>query len=116
MSKLNVREIINTETAVSPKKGEILFNRLSEKLYNNEIVELDFYGIEDLTTAFLNKAVGNLYNAFSAQKIENSIIPKNLDEVDWFLWEKVKERAAIKFERGTETGNNIREILGDEES
>ncbi|RXH52462.1 DUF4325 domain-containing protein [Kurthia gibsonii] len=114
MVEIFVKDIIASETAVAPIKGDILNKVIAEKLYSNETIEVNFEGIEDLTTAFLNKAIGNLYNSFSKDKIEKNIIAKNLDEVDMFLWDKVKERANVKFSKGTETGDDVRRLLGDD--
>lgn len=62
MTTLNIAEIINSKSAILSDTGEIVFQKIKEYVEKDEPVTLDFTGIETLTTAFLNLAIGQLYD------------------------------------------------------
>ena len=62
MTTLNIAEIINNKSAILSDTGEIVFQKIKEYVEKDEPVTLDFTGIETLTTAFLNLAIGQLYD------------------------------------------------------
>jgi hypothetical protein len=57
---INVKDIINSDTALAPSTGDPVHNVIKDALMNKNIVNLDFRGIEIMTTAFLNAAIGKL--------------------------------------------------------
>lgn len=62
MKTLNISEIINSKSAILSETGEIVFQNIKSYVDKDEPVTLDFTGIETLTTAFLNLAIGQLYD------------------------------------------------------
>ena len=62
MTTLNIAKIINNKSAILSDTGEIVFQKIKEYVEKDEPVTLDFTGIETLTTAFLNLAIGQLYD------------------------------------------------------
>ena len=62
MKTLNIAEIINNKSAILDETGQIVFQKIKEYVEKDEPVILDFTGIEILTTAFLNIAIGQLYD------------------------------------------------------
>lgn len=112
MKNLKIVDIINSEFAVSPEDGELIFNLLEESIKKGTNVSLDFCGVDLTTTAFLNTAIGSLYRDFDKDTLNKFITMKNISNSDLILVKKVIERAKITF-----TEDNFKEIevdFGDE--
>ncbi len=105
---LKIKDIISRETAVSSDDGDIVYERIVDCIEGNCIAELDFSEITILTTAFLNSAIGQLYNNFSSSELNNAIILKNVADEDKILFKKVTERAReyFKNKKGFEDSAN----------
>lgn len=95
--KLKIRVIINRDTAVSSDDGESVYDEIVKCINGNCIAELDFSGIEILTTAFLNSAIGQLYNTYSSEQLNTTLKLKNVADEDRILFKKVIERAKEYF-------------------
>lgn len=77
MCNLNVKDVINSMLADDADKGELLFREITSPKYKGQTeFILDFNGIELVNTAFLNNAVGKLYNPkeFDLNKISVKIV------------------------------------------
>ena len=59
--KILVKEIIDSEFAVSLDRADLLFNFLKGVLERGEKIELSFDGIDVLLTVFANESIGKLY-------------------------------------------------------
>lgn len=70
---INVKNIINSNIAVSSDQGKELFNVLQKNISNNIISNVYFTGISVVTTAFLNKAVGDLYQLTDSNTLNKFI-------------------------------------------
>ena len=99
MFDLRIINIINSEFAVSPEDGDSIFNLIKEKVDSKEKVIIDFSGIDIMTTAFLNNAIGKLYNIYDKEKLNQYISMKNISKSDFNLVKKVIDRAKIKFNK-----------------
>lgn len=115
--RINIVENIESEYAVSPEDGDKIYCRISEKISKKEIIVIDFEGVDIVTTAFLNNAIGRLYNEFNREQLNTYIKFENISENDLFLLKKVIERAKITYK--TDLNNDslkklIKEEFGDE--
>lgn len=97
VQQLNIREIISRETAVSSDDGEIVYENIIKCIEGDQVAELDFSNISILTTAFLNSAIGQLYNTYSSEQLNNCLKLKNVADEDRILFKKVIERAKEYF-------------------
>jgi hypothetical protein len=97
VQKLKIKELIQGDTAVSSDDGEIVYNAIVNCIEKKCIVELDFSDITILTTAFLNSAIGQLYNTYKSDQLNTSLKLKNVAEEDRILFKKVIERAKEYF-------------------
>mgnify|MGYP001563549770 CR=1 FL=1 len=67
---------------VSPDDGYKLFSRLCEALRAGKSVQLDFTGVETISTVFLNVAIGKLFGEFNSEHVERSLRWENAEEAD----------------------------------
>ena len=91
--KFVVSKLIEGSSAVSADDGQVIFDKIKDALHNNKLVELDFDGIEILTTAFLNAAIGQLYSKYTSDKLNQLLKLKNVSQEDLTLFQKVIRRA-----------------------
>ena len=116
--KISIYNEVNGRAAVSSEDGERIFYRINKALQDNAIVILDFLNIEILTSAFLNTAVGQLYNKeYSVDFLKEHVKVSNVSKEDFALLARVLERAKEYFrnpEYKKKLDEYIKEELGDE--
>lgn len=105
---LTVKDIIGSEIAVTTDDGNVLFENINKAFSGDETVELDFAGIKILITAFLNSAIGRLYENYDSEFLNNHLKLTNVAPEDRILFKKVVERAQQYFDdkRGFEESMN----------
>ncbi|MEX1191908.1 MAG: STAS-like domain-containing protein [Brumimicrobium sp.] len=113
MTRLIVKDIINSELAVSTEKGDLVFNELNSKLENNEQVIIDFKGVDLIITAFLNAAIGKLYskNKYTADFLNDHIKLENIQKEDISLFKDVIIRAKEYFENKDKFENDVNDMI-----
>lgn len=116
MNHLIIKDIIDGDIAVSTNDGEVVFNKIHDLFAKNLTVALDFKGINIMTTAFLNAAIGQLYSVekYSDDFLNNSLKFKNVAKEDRILFSEVVKRAKeyFKNKKGFEDSANTA-IYGD---
>ncbi|MEG6574863.1 MULTISPECIES: STAS-like domain-containing protein [Bacillales] len=109
-----IRDVIQSNFAVSPENGDKVYNLLKERLSNKELTVLSFEGLDQITTAFLNNAIAKLYNNFSSEQLNKYLKITDLDTYDKYLLKKVIERAKLKLQDDPETLEGIKGEFGNE--
>ena len=94
---LKIEKIINRDIAVSSDDGDIVYAQIVNCINDSCVAEIDFSGITILTTAFLNSAIGQLYNTYSSEQLNTVLKLKNVADEDRILFKKVIERAKEYF-------------------
>lgn len=95
--RLVISDIIGGDSAVSTESGTLVFKQLEEALTKGDMVVLDFNGIELMTTAFLNAAIGQLYSTHSSEQLNRLLKLENVADDDRILFKKVVTRAKEYF-------------------
>lgn len=95
---LVIKDIIKGDTAVSTDDGDLVYQEIVAILKLGNPVELDFSGINIMTTAFLNAAIGQLYSAFTSEQLNSLLKLVNVAADDRILFKKVIERAKEYFQ------------------
>jgi hypothetical protein len=70
---LKISQVIDSTTAIAPSKGISVHDMIKQALERQEIVFLNFEGMELMTTAFLNSAIGQLYSEFKPDILKKII-------------------------------------------
>lgn len=99
MKHLIIKDIINSELAVSTENGEKVFEIVNSYLEKEEKVELDFAGITIMITAFLNAAIGKLYGKkeYTPAFLNEHLKLENVEKEDRALFKDVIQRAKEYF-------------------
>lgn len=94
---LIVKDIIESHFAITSDDGNKVYESIFENLNKNNTVELDFEGITVMITAFLNAAIGKLYEHFSSETLNKHLKLKNVAPNDLTLFKMVIQRAKEYF-------------------
>lgn len=77
------------------KSGQSLYEVIIQNLKVNEKVELDFSGVRIVASPFFNGAIGQLYNDFSQDELNQNLIISNLVETGQEIIERIKDNAVL---------------------
>jgi hypothetical protein len=58
--KVIVKDLLKSENCYDREQGTVLYKVLLDSLINRQAVEVDFTGIQTITSAFLNSSFGEL--------------------------------------------------------
>ena len=104
MIELFVKEVTESQRAISAADGEKIFQKLDDAFSKEEQVALDFTDIKLTITAFLNASIGKLYSKYSSEQIRNLLQIRNLDKDELPLLKLVVDRAKMRFKKEYPTG------------
>lgn len=111
---LSVFEIVGSPLCVASSDGQKVHDRLAAALKENRKVTLSFHNVANLTSAFLNAAIGQLYGTFSEEEIRSLLKVKNLQQDDLELLKRVVDTAKEYFRDPDRFNRATEEILGNE--
>lgn len=89
MTRLVIAEIINSDLAVTSETAKLVNEKILENINHNELITLDFTGIKTLTTAFLNIAIGELYNISDPETL-NRLVKFDVSTLTKLQFSKIK--------------------------
>lgn len=70
---LNIHDYIDSSLAVSADQGQKIFEIITDTIKKDEKIIIKFSELTTITTAFLNTAIGQLYNVGSDSTLNNYI-------------------------------------------
>src|SRR5947209_4815607 len=73
-----VKDFVGTR-ALTLEDGNSIHDQITPQIRGGHAVTLDFTGVEDVATAFLNTAVGRLYAEFSSPQLSKYLQVENLN-------------------------------------
>lgn len=94
--KIYVKDLINSNFAVSDEKGTILYKKIISEMNKNEEIELDFKDIKTTISTFFNTSYGLLFKDYSVEEIKSKIKFLNIKDITKMQIDAVEE-IAIKF-------------------
>lgn len=112
--ELSIFEIVGSPLCVASSDGQKIHDRLAAALNEGRSVALSFHNITAITSAFLNTAIGQLYGAFSEDKLRSLLKVRDMQTEDMALLKRVVETAKQYFKDPEKFDQAIQETLGDE--
>lgn len=111
--RIIIKDIINTNFAVSTEDGNTIFKMLDDNFLHENAVSLDFSGITLMTTAFLNSAIGQLYSSdkYSGNFLNNNLKLENVQNHDKPLFALVVKRAKEYFSNKKDFEKNSEDTI-----
>ena len=77
--ELMIKDIIGSDIASDNEQGDLIFDQIVSGVDNHEKqIFLDFSDLKLITTAFLNNAIGKLYQRYSRQELKGLLKVKNI--------------------------------------
>ncbi|HWQ48017.1 MAG TPA: STAS-like domain-containing protein [Methanosarcina sp.] len=114
--KINVFETAGENCCVAACDGQKVYDIITAALCENKKIEISFADVNELTPAFLNSAIGQLYGCFPAEQIDNSLSFKGISEEDEVILKRVIERAKTYFEHAYTCRKALKDVLGGEDA
>jgi hypothetical protein len=114
IEKINIVSAIGNNICVAAEDGEKVYRLILEALHQGKNVQISFKGIEDLTSLFLNAAIGQLYSEFKDDELKKrlSVVDASLQDLDTLR--RSVERAKEYFRDPERFHSATDEILGDD--
>jgi small nuclear ribonucleoprotein (snRNP)-like protein len=91
---IRVEDLIKSKVCISSERGEKLYEAIISAVRMGKKTYVSFDGITCISSAFLDSAIGELYNGeFSKKELKEKISIIGLKEDDLFIMRRVAERA-----------------------
>ena len=110
---IKVNELISCNKGVTPDEGQVIYDKLMETFNKGNNAVLDFSGVEMMTTAFLNVAIGNLYKDFNSDRLKGLLRFINLDEATAFRIKKVTDNAKQFYKNQEEFSQTVNDAINE---
>jgi hypothetical protein len=112
---VRVFDIVGGSLFVSAVDGQRVHDKIVPLLRAGQKVVLSFEQVETLISAFLNAAIGQLYDEFPEERIRELLSVRDLDEDDTAILKRVVENAKEYFKSPKKFDQAWQEEVGDEE-
>jgi hypothetical protein len=113
--KVVLARITGSPYCVSIEDGNKVHEQIAAAFDRDEPVEVSFDGVRRLTTAFLNAAIGQLYNEYDEAKIRSLISLLDASQEDLRLLTRVVDNAKKFFRDPARYRTIMKDALGDDE-
>lgn len=110
-----ITQIVGSGICVSIEDGNRVHDVIVDRLNSGERVVLSFLGVSRMTTAFLNAAVGQLYNEYDEATVRSRLAPPIDASQDHLrLLKRVVDNAKIFFSNQDLARKALANQVGDE--
>lgn len=112
--RITISSIVGGGICVAATDGQRVHQEIYDEIKDGNRVEISFFGVTRMTTAFLNAAVGQLYGEFEEGDIKKHLAPP-VDFEEWHLrrLKMVVDRAKAYFTDRDSVEKAFREIEND---
>lgn len=111
---IKVSDYTATSLAVAADEGEKVYQTIKKLFSAYQTIVLDFSDISLMTTAYLNGAIGQLYNDYSSQELADRLKLENVSADDLPLFKKVTNRAKEFYKNETTFGQTVQKVIDGE--
>lgn len=113
--EVSIVGIVGDGVCVASDDGEKVHSAILRVLDAGNDVVLSFAGVEDLTTVFLNAAVGQLYGRFAEDVLRARLKVKDATEQDLETLKHSVDRAKQYFKEGRRFIDATNDVLGEDD-
>ena len=90
METIYASEIVGCRFCVSSEDGQRLYSAIKNAMHTERMVLVSFKNAAEISSAFLDAAIGQLYNGeFSEKELKEKLILQDLSEEDLFILKRV---------------------------
>lgn len=95
---INVVKVVGDSICVTDEDGGKVYDVIKDALSDEKKIIISFDGVTDLTSAFLNNAIGQLYGNFNEAFIKSKLSVTDMSKNDVVILRRVVERAKSFFD------------------
>lgn len=111
---INVVKVVGDNICVTDEDGKKVFDVIDNALLHEKKIIISFDGVTDLTSAFLNNAVGQLYGKFDENFIKSKLSVTDVSKNDVVILRRVVDRAKSFFDDPEHYLKIANDVLGDD--
>lgn len=111
---INVVKVVGDSICVTNEDGKKVYDVISNALFDGKNIIISFDGVTDLTSAFLNNAIGQLYGNFDEASIKSKMSVTDISNDDAIILKMVVDRAKSFFDDPDHYVKVANDILGDD--
>ncbi len=97
INTIRIFDIVGSGLCVSSDDGQLVHDKIAELLREKHKVIISFEDVDTLISAFLNAAIGQLYDEFPEEDIRTYLSVENMVPEDKELLKRVIDNAKIYF-------------------
>lgn len=95
---INVLKVVGDSICVTDEDGKKVYYVINDALSDRKKIIISFDGVTDLTSAFLNNAIGQLYGNFDEAFIKSKLSVTDMSKNDVVILRRVVDRAKSFFD------------------
>lgn len=111
---INVVEVVGDSICVTDEDGKKVYDVIKGALSNGKKIIISFDGVTDLTSAFLNNAIGQLYGNFDEVFVKSKLSVTDISDNDVVILKRVVDRAKSFFDDPDHYMRVAKAVLGDD--
>ena len=111
---INVVKVVGDRICVTDEDGKKVYNVINDALSDGKKIIISFNGVTDLTSAFLNNAIGQLYGNFDEAFIKSKLSVTDMSINDVVILKRVVDRAKSFFDDPDHYIRVANAVLGDD--
>ena len=116
IEEIRLTEIVGSDLCIASEDGQKVHDAIKKALQEKKDVRISFKNVDDLTSAFLNSAIGQLYSEFSEDELKASLAVSDASPEDLLLLKRVIQRAKEFFMDKERFEVATRELLGEDDA
>ena len=109
---INVVKVVGDSICVTDEDGEKVYDVINDALSDEKKIIISFDGVTDLTSAFLNNAIGQLYGNFNEALIKSKLSVTDMSKNDMVILRRVVDRAKSFFDDPDHYIRVVNAVLG----
>ncbi|MFX4232629.1 STAS-like domain-containing protein [Aliarcobacter butzleri] len=110
--KMNIFNIVGHGTCVLPEDGDKVYLSIEQAFLENKEVILSFKNVNKVTSAFLNNAIGRLYDQFDEEFIKNNLSIEDISNSSTMILKRVIKIAKGYYENPQKIKDSLKETFG----
>lgn len=117
LEKIHLVSIVGHGICIDSEDGEKVYGVILEALGEGKNIEISFEGVEDITSLFLNTAIGQLYDPRLelSEELKNRLSVADISPQDLFTLKRSVDRAKEYYKDPERFHSATDEILGDDD-
>jgi len=116
IEEIRLTEIVGSDLCIASEDGQKVHDAIKKALQEEKRIQISFKNVDDLTSAFLNSAIGQLYGEFSEDQLRESLTVSDASYEDLLLLKRVIQRAKEFFKDQERFEIATRELLGEDDA